>query len=94
VIFPNKTTTEAVPYLEAMRKAVAVSRFAVRGSGRPRKKPPTPVPSAAPRKEVSVTISIGVADRDDRGTEPQQVLKAADKALYRAKNAGRNRVMF
>jgi len=43
---------------------------------------------------VSVTVSIGVADRDDRGTDPQQVLKAADKALYRAKSAGRNRVMF
>jgi diguanylate cyclase (GGDEF)-like protein len=94
VIFPNKSTEEAAPHLEALRRAVAASRFAVRSSGRPRKKPPTPKPSVASRKEVSVTVSIGVADRDDRGTGPQQVLKAADKALYRAKSAGRNRVMF
>jgi diguanylate cyclase (GGDEF)-like protein len=94
VIFPNKSTEEAAPHLEALRRAVAASRFAVRGSGRPRKKPPTPKPSVASRKEVSVTVSIGVADRDDRGTDPQQVLKAADKALYRAKSAGRNRVIF
>jgi diguanylate cyclase (GGDEF)-like protein len=94
VIFPNKSTEEAAPHLEALRRAVAASRFAVRSSGRPRKKPSTPKPSVASRKEVSVTVSIGVADRDDRETDPQQVLKAADKALYRAKSAGRNRVMF
>jgi diguanylate cyclase (GGDEF)-like protein len=94
VIFPNKSTKEAAPHLEALRRAVAASRFVLRTPGRPRKKPPTPKPSVAPRKEVSVTVSIGVADRDDRGTDPHQVLKAADKALYRAKSAGRNRVMF
>ena len=94
VIFPNKSTEEAAPHLEALRRAVAASRFVVRSSKRPRKKPPTPKPSVASRKEVSVTVSIGVADRADRGTGPQQVLKAADKALYRAKSAGRNRVMF
>jgi diguanylate cyclase (GGDEF)-like protein len=94
VIFPNKSTEEATPHLEALRRAVAASRFIVRASGRPRKKPPTPKPSVASRKEVSVTVSIGVADCDDRGTDPQRVLKSADKALYRAKSAGRNRVMF
>jgi len=45
-----------------------------------------------PRKRVSVTISIGVAERNERNTSPQQVIKAADKALYAAKKAGRNRV--
>jgi len=39
-----------------------------------------------------VTISIGVAERNDRLTQPDEVIQAADKALYRAKNRGRNRV--
>ena len=43
-------------------------------------------------EKVSVTISIGVADRSASGQTPFDVLKAADKALYVAKKAGRNKV--
>ncbi len=39
-----------------------------------------------------ITISIGVAAFPCSGDSPQAVLKAADEALYRAKDAGRNRV--
>ncbi len=39
-----------------------------------------------------ITVSIGVAAFPDAGDDPQQVLKAADEALYRAKENGRNRV--
>jgi diguanylate cyclase (GGDEF)-like protein len=41
--------------------------------------------------EISVTVSIGVATSKDRQS-PQEVIQAADRALYRAKGAGRNRV--
>ena len=42
--------------------------------------------------EISVTASIGVAT--SRGENPfaEEVIQAADKALYRAKGAGRNRI--
>ncbi len=40
-----------------------------------------------------VTVSIGVAERNRRLHTPAAVLRAADEALYRAKSAGRNRVM-
>ncbi len=93
VIFPGKSADEAVSHLEELRKAIEASRFVLRGPGRPRKKPPAPTPRSAPRKEVAVTVSIGVADRDGRRSDPQQVIRAADRALYRAKNAGRNRVV-
>jgi diguanylate cyclase (GGDEF)-like protein len=39
-----------------------------------------------------ITISVGVAAFPDAGDNPQSVLKAADDALYRAKEGGRNRV--
>jgi diguanylate cyclase (GGDEF)-like protein len=43
-------------------------------------------------KKVSVTISIGVAEYQRRGQTPEEVLKLADEALYRAKDGGRNQV--
>jgi diguanylate cyclase (GGDEF)-like protein len=82
---------DALPHLEALRKTVASSAFTVRGRRRFRDKPPTPRPSAG-RKQVSVTISIGVAEADRRHCTPDQVIEAADSALYRAKRAGRNRL--
>ena len=40
---------------------------------------------------LSVTVSIGVAHSSEK-SETDAVLKSADKALYRAKENGRNRV--
>jgi diguanylate cyclase (GGDEF)-like protein len=44
------------------------------------------------RAPLSVTVSIGVATSAKEQSEPDLVLQAADKALYRAKANGRNRV--
>jgi diguanylate cyclase (GGDEF)-like protein len=41
-----------------------------------------------------VTLSIGISMFPDHGTSAQAVLQAADTALYRAKNSGRNRVVM
>jgi diguanylate cyclase (GGDEF)-like protein len=43
---------------------------------------------------VNVTISIGISERSDKYDTPEEVLQAADKALYKAKQAGRNRVCW
>lgn len=42
--------------------------------------------------ELSVTVSIGVAEPSTRDRQPEQVIQAADQALYSAKRNGRNRV--
>ncbi len=46
----------------------------------------------APSNELSVTASIGVATSKGENPSAEEVVQAADKALYRAKAAGRNRV--
>jgi len=41
---------------------------------------------------VAITVSIGVAEPEATGADPEDVIRAADQALYKAKRAGRNRV--
>lgn len=48
----------------------------------------------APGVEISVTVSIGVAEPRARIRAVEDVIQAADQALYRAKQSGRNRVEF
>ena len=43
-------------------------------------------------QELTVTISVGVADMAAEMTEPLQFIKVADTNLFKAKRAGRNRV--
>ena len=45
-----------------------------------------------PAAVLSVTVSIGVATAASEPSDPDRVLQAADKALYRAKANGRNRL--
>ena len=42
--------------------------------------------------ELNVTVSIGAAALSDDVANPDALIKAADEAMYAAKNAGRNRV--
>jgi diguanylate cyclase (GGDEF)-like protein len=54
--------------------------------------PDTP-PLRSNRPELlSVTVSIGAAQRTELLDTPETVIRAADEALYRAKGSGRNRV--
>ena len=46
---------------------------------------------AADGSRIGVTVSIGLAERD-HDSEPERLFRRADRALYRSKSSGRNRV--
>ena len=94
VLFPGKRLRDAWPHLEGLRTAIARHQVVVRGDDRPEQAPET-LPGSSIRRPyatVSVAVSIGVAERNPGLGRPSDVLRAADEALYRAKEKGRNRV--
>jgi diguanylate cyclase (GGDEF)-like protein len=50
--------------------------------------------AVAPGVTDHITASIGIASAPDHGTDRVALLRLADEALYRAKDAGRNRVVW
>jgi two-component system cell cycle response regulator len=76
-VMPDTDATFAEIVAERLRAAIA--------------REPIDVPNGEP---LPVTTSIGVASLDlsSDAETPQTLIKAADEALYRAKDDGRNRV--
>jgi diguanylate cyclase (GGDEF)-like protein len=98
VVFPGKRLVDVAPHLEELRVTIEAARFTLRGRRRPRKRP-TGSDTARntarlPRRDVFVTVSMGAAQPSARGVDPAQVVIAADRALYRAKKAGRNQLKY
>lgn len=83
VVFPGKTLAESIPHLEELREKIAKTPYTSRPKNSKKK-------SAG--KRLFVTISIGVAEKNEktRGSTADEIIKKADKALYRAKQKGRN----
>ncbi len=92
VLFPGKSAEEALPYVEDLRETIEASSFTLRGRDRPTVRPEKPVRSSGGRRKLAITVSIGVAEPDEIGGDPDDVIRAADHALYEAKRRGRNRV--
>ena len=104
ILFRNTSAKDAFDTLDLLRQTIAQSTFRFRGGDRraeartgdaDRRKPgkrKSAAPVAPPAGDLSVTVSIGIAEPSTRYRTPEQVIHAADQALYRAKHNGRNRV--
>jgi len=93
ILFPNKGRDHCYNHLENLRKDIEKQQFNVRGKKRPGKKPIIPVFFRRVKNE-KITVSIGVAQKSEKLNDVQDVIKAADSALYKAKKDGRNRVCY
>ena len=102
ILFPNRAAQEVLEYLEFLRLDIEASSFRVR-SGKERRKTTRDTDRRIKDKRrtagrpsqtslmLSVTVSIGVAESQPK-LSVGEVLQHADKALYRAKQGGRNRI--
>jgi diguanylate cyclase (GGDEF)-like protein len=89
IVFEGRHVERAGTSLESVRAGVEALRVRLRGGGGRRAQA---VRRGHPDGEVGVTISIGVAERDPERRTCSAVIDAADKALYRSKQRGRNRL--
>jgi len=91
VVFPNKDKHFAKVHLEILRETIASQKFVVNRINRRTTKSKL---KPQKKKTEQITISIGIADSTTKKNQmiesPWDVLKLADKALYRAKKKGRN----
>jgi diguanylate cyclase (GGDEF)-like protein len=94
VLFPDSDIAQAERALEAIRASIERYKMAVRGADRPKQAEEGAKRrgAASVEKQLSVTVSIGVATPSEKHGAPREVVMAADEALYRAKKGGRNRV--
>ena len=94
VLFPNKSLQEARLFCDELCKNVENSPFMLRNKKRPKAKKENGKTWRQQKQAqpLKITISIGLAERSPDLVKAEDVIKQADKALYKAKNNGRNQV--
>jgi diguanylate cyclase (GGDEF)-like protein len=98
IVFPRKSVEDAVEPLEHVREEIANYSMSIRDRNlRPVRAKEGNQRRGATRlgsNQVSVTISAGIAARSAEAPDAEAVIAAADKKLYHAKKAGRNRLAY
>lgn len=77
ILMPETRATQALPVIEAMRRAIAAAQFHISSSQSP----------------IGATMSFGIAELDrERDDDAASLIERADQAVYRSKQMGRNQV--
>jgi diguanylate cyclase (GGDEF)-like protein len=79
ILFPSKEVDESFVHTDALRQKIATSPFIVRNK--------------KSSKTIYINISSGIVQNSQKDRDPFAVMKRADNALYKAKEAGRNQVI-
>ena len=95
IVFSRKRAEDVVPTLNDVRRAIEDYKMTLRGAKRAKSQRAGKARRGATKTRfdtVSVTVSGGVASKSDKHTTPEAVIEEADRLLYKAKRAGRNRI--
>ncbi len=79
ILFPSKEVNECFGHVDILRQNIATSAFVVRNKKK--------------AKTIYINISAGLVQNSPKDKNPFAVMKRADNALYKAKEAGRNKVI-
>lgn len=98
IVFPRKELEDTVAALECVREEIANYTMSLRDKNlRPQRTKEGSRRRGATRlgsNQLSVTVSGGIASRSVENPDCESVIEAADKKLYQAKKAGRNRLAY
>ena len=97
-IFEGKESKNAETIMDNARatlekKPIYISRNSLREKSDGKSGTSRKGKNAKRERKVHVTVSIGVAHPTQQAVTPEEVIKNADKALYTAKDSGRNKVV-
>ncbi|WP_394497971.1 GGDEF domain-containing protein [Shewanella sp. ENK2] len=93
IVFPRKDIEQVYSHLDDVRQSIEDYDIVLRDENRKNSSKKQRNKAPVKKKTVNVTVSIGCAEHKPEHSF-EQSMKLADKALYRAKDRGRNQVRF
>lgn len=96
VIFPKKSVNETLHTLERIRRGVENRQLVIRKVKNSSKNLKENTRATDESEKIRITVSIGVAEKNEkvRNLTNAEVIALADKAVYLAKENGRNCIVY